>query len=90
MSGSLSDSAMIAVRLSEVRRVVVASPAYLAEHGLPMSPDDLRNHRIVSFDGVGATDEWRFGTDGKTGVRVAPRLSVERHASTAAANVGTE
>ena len=74
--GTLSDSAMIAVRLSEVRRVVVASPAYLAEHGLPMTPDDLRNHRIVSFDGVGATDEWRFGTDGKTGVRVAPRLSV--------------
>lgn len=74
--GALSDSAMIAVRLTEVRRVVVASPAYLAEHGLPMTPDDLRNHRIVSFDGVGVTDEWRFGTDGKTGVRVAPRLSM--------------
>jgi DNA-binding transcriptional LysR family regulator len=59
-----------------VRRVVVGSPAYLAAHGTPFSPADLRQHRIVSFDGVGSTDEGRLGADGGMAVRVAPRLRV--------------
>lgn len=74
--GVLADSAMIAVRLTEVRRVVVASPAYLATHGTPERPKDLRRHRIVSFDGVGTTDDWRFGAGGSESVRVAPRMRV--------------
>jgi DNA-binding transcriptional LysR family regulator len=74
--GALSDSSMIGVRLTEVRRVVVGSPAYLAAHGTPVGAPDLRRHRIVSFDGVGSTDEWRFGPDGAVAVRVAPRLRV--------------
>lgn len=73
--GSLSDSALIAVRLAEVRRVVVGSPAYLAAQGSPVIPADLRQHRIVSFDGVGATDDWRFEPNGLS-VRVQPRLRV--------------
>jgi DNA-binding transcriptional LysR family regulator len=74
--GAPTDSALIGLRLGEVRLVVVGSPAYLAEHGRPEAPADLRRHRIVSFDGVGATDDWRFGPAGRLSVRVAPTVRV--------------
>ena len=74
--GPLPESALLALKLAEVRRVVVASPAYLAETGAPRSPADLAGHRIVSFEGVGSTDEWHFGAGRDTVVRTSPHLSV--------------
>ncbi|MDX2211090.1 MAG: LysR family transcriptional regulator [Sphingopyxis sp.] len=74
--GDLADSALVAVKIAEVRRTVVASPAYLASAGHPGLPVDLRRHRIISFDGVGSTDDWRFGAQGQTIVKVRPHLSI--------------
>lgn len=74
--GALVDSALVATKVAEVRRVIVASPGYIARAGRPTTPADLRDHRIVSFDGVGSTDEWRFGTSGNAAVKVAPKLAV--------------
>jgi DNA-binding transcriptional LysR family regulator len=74
--GPLPDSALIAVPVARVRRILVASPAYLADNGTPSAPADLRSHRIVSFEGVDATREWRFGADGRIAVAIAPRLTV--------------
>ena len=74
--GAMPDSALRAVKLTEVRRILVASPAYLDQHGSPATPRDLRKHRIVSFDGIGSTDEWRFGDGLRTVVQVQPNLSV--------------
>jgi DNA-binding transcriptional LysR family regulator len=74
--GPLPDSALIAVPVARVRRILVASPAYLATNGTPSAPADLRSHRIVSFEGVDATREWRFGADGRIAVAIAPRLTV--------------
>lgn len=79
--GALPDSALVAVPLTEVRRVVVASPDYIAAQGEPVAPDDLRSHRIIAFDGFEATDVWRFAAPGtpagtRTSVSVAPRLAV--------------
>ncbi len=71
--GELADSALRATRVGEVRRVVVASPAYLGSRGAPASADELRNHTIVSFTGISGSDDWRFG-DGRTSVHVRPRL----------------
>jgi len=48
----LPDSGLIARRLGAVRRVVVASPAYLARTGIPELPDDLAHHRFIAFRGV--------------------------------------
>ncbi|WP_198368645.1 LysR substrate-binding domain-containing protein [Roseomonas rosulenta] len=89
--GALPDSALVAVPLTQVRRVVVASPAYLATHGEPRSPDELRHHAIIAFDGLEATDAWRFAPPGQTAgasvrVAVSPRLIVNSaDAATAAA-----
>jgi DNA-binding transcriptional LysR family regulator len=71
--GVLADGRLQAVRVGSVRRVLVASPGYLARHGRPKRPADLRGHAIVAFEGIGAADEWRFG---RVSVRIAPRLSV--------------
>ncbi|WP_133366645.1 LysR family transcriptional regulator [Qipengyuania sediminis] len=74
--GPLPDSALVAVKLAEVRLVIVASPAYLAQAGTPRAPGDLAAHRIVSFEGVGSTDEWQFGPRRRAVVRTSPRLAV--------------
>jgi DNA-binding transcriptional LysR family regulator len=86
--GELADSSLIAVKLGVVSRVVVASPAYLKKPGIPQSPAELAAHDIVAFEGLGATDEWRFHGGGKP-VRLEPRLIVNSiDASIAAAEAG--
>ena len=72
----LADSALHAVRLGEVRRVLVASPAYLAQRGTPVRLTDLYDHCLVAFDNFAVNDEWRFGVMEKAVVKLAPRLRV--------------
>ena len=64
-------------RIGEVRRVVVASPAYLAAHGEPRAPADLARHAVVHVAGQPTPSEWRFraGRHERV-VRLAPRLTV--------------
>jgi DNA-binding transcriptional LysR family regulator len=86
--GDLADSSLIAIKLGVVSRVVVASPAYLKERGTPQSPADLAAHDIVAFEGLSATDEWRF-RDEKKPIRLKPRLVVNSiDTSIAAAEAG--
>ena len=72
----LADSALHAVKLGDVRRVLVSSPAYLAKRGMPGRLTDLYDHCLVAFDTFAANDEWRFGVAEKAVVKVAPRLRV--------------
>jgi len=75
--GQLADSSYQATRVGSVRRVVCASPSYLAEHGAPQTPDDLRQHVIVSSNGVATSPDWRFTKGEDTAiVRVQPRMTV--------------
>ncbi|PKO33242.1 MAG: LysR family transcriptional regulator [Betaproteobacteria bacterium HGW-Betaproteobacteria-7] len=55
--GELTDSSLISVRLGEMRRMVVASPAYLVEHGVPRTPADLARHNCLS---LGQQRGWVF------------------------------
>jgi DNA-binding transcriptional LysR family regulator len=68
--GMLSDSSAIATRLGSLRRVVVASPDYLARCGRPERLEDVAAHDVVMFGGLG---RWDFGAGM---VRVTPRLTV--------------
>lgn len=61
--GKLPDSSLVATSLGTVRRVVCASPAYLAECGVPRHPHDLRSHQCISFELQSAADAWRFRVD---------------------------
>lgn len=47
--GGLVDSSLVAVRLGEMRRVVVGSPAYLQQRGVPRSLDDLAHHDCLAL-----------------------------------------
>jgi DNA-binding transcriptional LysR family regulator len=62
--GELADSSLIARRAGLTRRVVVASPRYLAERGTPETPNDLDGHDIIRFAGAGGAVDWRFVRDG--------------------------
>lgn len=73
--GPLRDSSLRAVAIGSVRRVVVASPAYLARRGVPVDPRDLSRHDIVAGDAIRPGAPWRFGPRSR-GIAVAPRLTV--------------
>lgn len=75
--GALPDSSMRALRVGQVRRVLCASPDYLAQHGIPQTPEDLKQHHIVAAAGVSPSVEWKFGdSDHAATVRIKPRLTV--------------
>ena len=67
--GALPDSSIIAIRVGTVRRVLCASPSYLAVRGTPRTPDDLAGHDCVTFAGSVSPDVWTFVRD-KTNVAV--------------------
>jgi DNA-binding transcriptional LysR family regulator len=48
-TGTLGDSSLVARPLGRYRVITVASPAYLAKHGMPQSPHDLDTHRLVGY-----------------------------------------
>ncbi|HWW04728.1 LysR family transcriptional regulator [Collimonas sp.] len=59
--GVLPDSSLIARRLASNRRMLCASPEYVARHGIPKEPRDLENFRCIVHGTVpGAINEWRF------------------------------
>ena len=75
--GTLPDSGLVSAGLGKIRRVVCASPAYLAEHGVPKSPQDLAGHQCVSFEHLTSAHEWRFQIEGaEVAVPVHTRLVV--------------
>jgi DNA-binding transcriptional LysR family regulator len=74
--GHLEDSSLVAVRLAANRRVVVASPGYLARHGAPATPTDLAGHQCLTFGRHGNQARgWLFTVNGKVeAVRVSGAL----------------
>lgn len=56
----LKDSNLIARKLAADKRIVCASPEYIATYGEPRSPKDLANHQCVNLAGL---ETWTFSTD---------------------------
>ena len=56
----MPDSSLIARRLAACRHVIVAAPAYLEKHGTPRTPEDLRDHNIISFSYQASANDWHF------------------------------
>ncbi|MGY6587989.1 MAG: LysR family transcriptional regulator [Wenzhouxiangella sp.] len=52
-------------RLGGSRLLVLASPAYLAEHGHPKQPRDLTRHECLAYSARGSGQSWEFRVDGK-------------------------
>lgn len=62
--GALEDSSLVALRLGEVRHVVVASPQFLRRGGIPRQPQDLRSRPCVRLAGP-ARPGWAFQEAGR-------------------------
>lgn len=75
----LPDSSLIAIRVGEVRRVVCASPGYLAGRAAIREPGDLSEHACIAVAQFGM-DAWNFpppaGSVGARHVAIKPRLVV--------------
>lgn len=63
--GELPDSSLQAIKVGRVRQVLVASPAYLQQHGTPAHPADLAQHVLVARGGAPAEVDWQFDDAGK-------------------------
>jgi DNA-binding transcriptional LysR family regulator len=48
-AGMLADSDMVVRQLGVMEEITCASPSYLAEHGVPVSPDRLDGHAMIGF-----------------------------------------
>ncbi len=75
----LADLSMTAVRVGEVRRVIVAAPSYLAKRPHIAVPEDLATHQIVAMTHFGL-DSWSFrpveGSTISRTIHFAPRVVV--------------
>jgi len=68
--GHLADSTLVARHVGEMRRIVVASPAYLKARGEPKTPAAVATHDTIQFGATTASPDWRFAEQGNE-VRVA-------------------
>lgn len=55
--GQLPDSDLVATRLASLKRLICASPEYIARHGRPKSPQDLLNHNCLTA-AIAPTPSW--------------------------------
>lgn len=68
--GKLGDSQLVARHVGSSARVCVASPEYLAAHGTPKMPSDLRNHKCITYTYL-FSNEWPFdGPGGSQSIKV--------------------
>jgi DNA-binding transcriptional LysR family regulator len=82
--GYLQDSNLIARRVGPLYGRLVASPAYIAAHGAPETPDELANHQAL----MQGTEAWQF-MDGDRIITVRPqgRFKADNGTALAAAAV---
>lgn len=97
--GHLPDSSLRAIKVGQVRYVLCAAPAYLQQHGRPLTLAALHDHAIVASSAMSpnamssnlsaAKTEWSFA-DGETLTRLAitPRLMVSSNDAALSAAVG--
>ena len=65
-AGTLSDSSLISRKIAEGRRIICASPGYLAKHGTPRLPEDLLDHNCICMSTFDHLSHWPFDRNGET------------------------
>jgi DNA-binding transcriptional LysR family regulator len=76
----LPDSTLTSAKVGAVRRVTVASPAYLEKHGTPRSPTDLAEHRCFVFSAERSAPAWTYHHRGRA-LSYRPRAALLANAS---------
>lgn len=81
--GDLPDSTMHGKTVGQVNLILVASPQYLAQYGIPQTPDDLHQHTLIASSAGNMSHDWYFNNQqsdvkkqNKQSIRIQPRLTV--------------
>ena len=75
--GPLASSRLVARKVGEVRRILVAAPSYLVRHPAPQRPADIAGHDTIASVAAEQTLSWRFGGPGRgASVVLTPRFIV--------------
>lgn len=76
--GELGASTLMARPLGIVEQTVVATPAYLARHGVPRDPTELTGHHCIVYTGAAKGQRWVFESEqGRQVVEVAGSLAMD-------------
>ena len=71
----MPSSSLVSSNIGEVRRVLVASPAYLAKRGTPRRPQELEAHAVIAHTTLMSDREWRHVDAGKSArLKLTPRI----------------
>lgn len=74
--GILPSSSLQAIAVGRARRVICASPGYLAVNGVPQHPSDLSKHTIIVRTAQSLSAEWHFADgDRIVSVKIHPRFT---------------
>jgi DNA-binding transcriptional LysR family regulator len=74
-NAELKDSNLIARKLAPDSRVLCVSPDYVAQYGVPSTPDDLKSHHCITLTGL---DTWHFQTPtGQVSIRPDSQVRVD-------------
>ncbi len=77
--GQLQDSSLIARRLFDSRLIACASPHYLSKHGIPTTPEELRQHNCLVYSNLRDPDVWTY--DHPSGTHRSLRINAVLRAS---------
>ncbi len=80
--GHLADSNLVARKLGESPRVIVASPEYLKVHGTPKNLQDLKQHQCLVYTNLATLNIWHFWHNKKE-VRVQVDAAMQTNSSDA-------
>lgn len=76
-AGEITDLSLVSRMIGATRRVVVATPEYLARRGVPATPQDLSGHECILYERLATGANWSFvGAQGPFSVPVAGRFRV--------------
>ncbi|TNE40230.1 MAG: LysR family transcriptional regulator [Alphaproteobacteria bacterium] len=56
----ITETSVVACKLSSSRRILCAAPAYIRAHGAPEVPEDLKNHNCLRISTVTPWNDWHF------------------------------
>jgi DNA-binding transcriptional LysR family regulator len=76
--GPLESSSLTARRIGNVRRYLVATPAYLRDRKAPLFPDDLKTLQCIAYSQASPTNQWTFESDlGRHVVQISGSILVD-------------
>jgi DNA-binding transcriptional LysR family regulator len=76
-TGTPNSETLVARQIGELTRALYAAPSYLAQHGTPRDPDELRQHRLIANSANPALNHWAMGSG-----KHARELVVQGHTRT--------